>query len=91
MYMLLGMLVVGLICNLLVRPVNPKYFMNDAELAQEKRLARERDQEEARHELGTHTFHRSSTVVVALAWLAVGLPMAWGVYRTFLSAAKFFH
>ena len=91
MYILVGMLVVGLICNLLVRPVNPKYFMNDAELAQEKRLARERDQEEARHELGTHTFHRSSTVVVALAWLAVGLPMAWGVYRTFLSAAKFFH
>ena len=25
-----------------------------------------------------------------LAWLAVGLPLAWGTYKTLLSAAKFF-
>ena len=35
MYILVGMLVVGLICNLLVKPVNPKYFMTDAELTEE--------------------------------------------------------
>ena len=40
---------------------------------------------------GTGHYHRSSTVLVALAWLAVGLPLAWGVYRTVLSVAKFFH
>ncbi|WP_374701944.1 OFA family MFS transporter [Ideonella sp. B508-1] len=91
MYILVGMLGVGLLCNLLVRPVNPKHFMSDEELAQEKRLASERAQEEAQHEMGTHTYHRSSTVLVALAWLAVGLPLAWGVYRTVLSVAKFFH
>jgi hypothetical protein len=28
--------------------------------------------------------------VVVLAWVAVGLPLAWGVYRTLLSVAKFF-
>jgi MFS family permease len=33
MYILVGMLVVGLICNLLVRPLNPKWFMTDSELA----------------------------------------------------------
>jgi hypothetical protein len=27
---------------------------------------------------------------VLLAWVAVGLPLAWGVYRTLLSVAKFF-
>ena len=91
MYILVGMLGVGLLCNLLVRPVNPKHFMSDEELAQEKRLASERAQEEAQHEMGTHTYHRSSTVLVTLAWLAVGLPLAWGVYRTVLSVAKFFH
>jgi hypothetical protein len=28
-------------------------------------------------------------VWVVLAWTAVGLPLAWGVYRTVLSVLKF--
>ena len=42
MYILVRMLVVGLICNLLVRPLDKKWFMTDAELAEEKRLAHEK-------------------------------------------------
>ncbi|HEU6453970.1 MAG TPA: OFA family MFS transporter, partial [Roseateles sp.] len=42
MYILVGMLVVGLVANLLVRPVADKYFMSEDELAHEKRLAHER-------------------------------------------------
>jgi hypothetical protein len=33
----------------------------------------------------------SSPALVAAAWAAVGIPLAWGVYRTLLSAAKFFN
>ena len=33
MYILVGMLVVGLICNALVRPVDPKWYMSDADVA----------------------------------------------------------
>ena len=29
--------------------------------------------------------------MVALAWLAVGLPLAWGVYKTLLNVGKFFN
>src|SRR6201999_2467625 len=43
MYVLAGLLVLGLVCNLLVRPVADKHFMTDAELAAEKKLAHERD------------------------------------------------
>ncbi|ALK98752.1 MFS transporter [Massilia sp. WF1] len=43
MYVLAGLLVLGFICNLLVRPLADKYFMSDAELAEEKRRAHERD------------------------------------------------
>jgi MFS family permease len=43
MYVLAALLVLGFICNLLVRPVADKYFMTDAELAEEKRSERERD------------------------------------------------
>jgi MFS family permease len=89
MYILVGMLVIGLVCNLLVRPLDKKHFMNDAELAEEKRLAHDRAQAaEVGH--GTMTFRPSSPLWVALAWAAVGVPLAWGVYRTVLSVMKFF-
>jgi MFS family permease len=90
MYILVGMLVVGLICNLLIRPVADKWFMNPEELAEEKRLAHDRAVA-ADVGPGTQTFHQSSSVVAVLAWAAVCVPLAWGVYRTLLSVAKFFN
>src|SRR3954471_12985560 len=42
MYILVGFLAVGLVANLLIRPVAQKYFMTDEELAEERRLAHER-------------------------------------------------
>jgi hypothetical protein len=42
MYILAGMLVLGLICNLLIRPVAAKHFMTPEELAREKQLAHEK-------------------------------------------------
>ena len=90
MYILVGMLVVGLICNLMVKPLNPKWFMTDPELAAEKRLAHEKmaASETARSGGGADTV---PAAVVVFAWLAVGLPLAWGVYRTLLSVTKLFH
>jgi hypothetical protein len=43
MYAMAGLLVLGFVCNLLVRPLADKYFMSEAELAEEKRRAHERD------------------------------------------------
>ncbi|MGH6637810.1 MAG: OFA family MFS transporter [Polaromonas sp.] len=90
MYILVGMLAVGLLCNLMIRPLADKWFMTDAELAHEKRLAHDRV---VASDVGpgTRTFHQSSSAVVLLAWLAVGIPLAWGIYRTSLSVAKFFN
>ncbi len=89
MYILVGMLVVGLICNLLVKPLDAKWFMTDAELAAEKKLAHERAtaSEVTRSGDGADSV---SPALVAFAWAAVGLPLAWGIYRTLLSVAKFF-
>ncbi|MEL1265850.1 OFA family MFS transporter [Pseudoxanthomonas putridarboris] len=92
MYILVGMLAIGLLCNLLIRPLDPKHFMTEAELAEERRLAHDRSAAVAPGAAGeTAAFHRSSPVLLALAWTAVGIPLAWGVYRTVLSAANFFH
>jgi hypothetical protein len=91
MYILVGMLVVGLICNVLVKPVDDKWFMTDAELAEEKRLAHERavsaELVRSRDATGAESVN---FIFVVLAWAAVGFPLAWGVYRTLLSVAKFF-
>lgn len=90
MYILVGMLVVGLIANLMIRPVADKHFMSDEELAHEKKLAHERAAA-AEVGAGSGAATATPTAVVALAWLAVGLPLAWGVYKTLLSVGKFFH
>jgi MFS family permease len=89
MYILVGMLVIGLLCNLMIRPVNQKYFMTDAELAEERRLAHDRVVAANTGLAGAGT-DTTSTLTVVLAWTAVGIPLAWGVYRTLLSASKFF-
>ena len=89
MYILVGMLLLGLICNLLVRPLDNKWFMTDAELAHEKQLAHERAQA-AEFSLSHERSDVTSPLLVAFAWAAVGIPLAWGVYRTLQSVAKFF-
>jgi len=91
MYILVSMLVVGLICNLLVRPIDAKWFMNDVELAAEKKLAHEKAVSSELHRTERRGSDAVSPVFVALAWAAVGLPLAWGVYRTVLSVMKFFN
>jgi MFS family permease len=92
MFILVGMLAVGLVCNLLVRPVDPKHFMSDAELAEEKRLAHDRAMAAA--DGGTAqggAVGTTSPVMVLLAWALVVIPLSWGVYRTVLSVTKFFN
>ncbi len=90
MYILVGMLVIGLIANLMIKPVADKWFMTDAELAEEKRLAHERASA-AEVGSGPGSGGNTPTGVVLLAWAVVGIPLAWGVYRTLLSTAKFFN
>ena len=89
MYILVGMLAIGLICNLMIRPVAAKWFMTDAELAEEKRLAHERASA-ATVAASARGGGTTPAAAVVLAWAAVCVPLAWGVYKTLIGAAKFF-
>jgi MFS family permease len=92
MYILVGMLVIGLICNLLVRPVADKWFMSDAELADEQRLAHEKAAASAAVAAAAPVDSTpTSPAMVVVAWLFVGIPLAWGVWKTLQSVGKFFH
>ena len=87
MIYLVVMLVVGLVCNFLVRPVAPQHLMSEAELAAEKQLAHEKAAEAARELSGVALAGgRSSPFAAWLAWLAVGIPLIWGVYITLSKA-----
>jgi hypothetical protein len=89
MYVLSALLIAGLLCNLMVRPVADKHFMNDAELAAEKKLAHERD---AAASTGSAVTSNgvTSPAAVAFGWLAVGIPLAIGISITVQKAAVLF-
>jgi len=91
MYVLAGLLVLGLVCNLLVRPIADRHFMTDAELAAEKKLAHDRDTSAASGNGGVAVSGGTvSPVVVLLAWAAVGIPLAFGIWVTLQKAIVFF-
>jgi MFS family permease len=83
LYLLAGLLVIGLIANLLVRPVPHKWFMS----AEEVRAAQ--GHHDSPHVIPTSRA-RALTVSSALAWAAVGIPIAWGVWITLTKVAVLF-
>ena len=86
MYVLCAMLVAGLICNYLIKPVDPKWHMSEAEVA---RLQAASASKQATVQHGSFGIGKGGLDVRAAAfWLFVGIPLAWGVYKTLESAAK---
>jgi MFS family permease len=83
LYLLAGLLLVGLVCNLLVRPVADRHFMSDGELAAERAKAHETAVPAQSGGVDAQAGHG---LLVWLAWLAVGLPLAWGVWTTLTKA-----
>jgi MFS family permease len=91
MYILAAFLVLGFFCNLMVKPVAEKHFMSDAELAAERMKAHESAAANAAGAAQSGVAGDSRTgVAVWLAWLAVGVPMAWGVWTTLTKALPLF-
>jgi MFS family permease len=85
MYILCSMLIAGLICNYLVKPVASKWYMSEGEVAKLQAAS-----------AGANAGQTGSFGIgkggldgkAALFWLFVGIPLAWGVYMTLLSAIK---
>ena len=83
LYILASFLVVGFVCNALVRPVATKWLMSDP--VPQKGAARAATGQSFGIGLGG-----GFSVGATLAWLAVGAPILWGVYQTLQSAVKIF-
>ena len=87
LFLLAGLLLLGFICNLLVRPVHPRHFMSEAELAEERRLMKGVVQDQV---VESTRPSPGSWGTVAAGWTLVGLPLGWGLLITFQKAAAFF-
>jgi MFS family permease len=86
LYILAGFLVVGLICNALVKPVDPKWLIPEQEAAKIQTAQALPSGPIGAYGIGGGAFDWKA----ALAWLAVGLPLAWGVFQTFTKALIIF-
>jgi MFS family permease len=85
LYILAGLLVVGLICNALIRPVLAKWFMREEDVAALRAKAA------APVATGGYGIGKGGLDAKAvLAWLVVGIPILWGVYNTLTSAVAIF-
>lgn len=89
MQILAGMLLLGLLCNGLIRPIHPKWFMTKAELAAEKNSLKQTVAKNKGNNIASVSA-AENLIKVSLAWLAVLLPLSWGIYKTLLNASRFF-
>ena len=87
MYILCAMLVAGLICNYLIKPVNPKWHMRETGAAK-MQVAASASASEPHGSFGIGLGGLDAKA--ALFWAFVGIPLAWGVWITLQSAAKIF-
>jgi len=86
MYILAGMLVLGLIANMLVRPLPAKWFMSDEEVAALQAKTAAQAGPTGSFGIGTGGLDAKA----ALAWAAVGIPILWGVWITLQKTAALF-
>ena len=84
-YVLAGLLVAGFIANLLIRPLDKKWFMSEEEVAalQAKLKSRVERGASGRRQGGFD-------IKALLAWAAVGIPLAWGIWITLEKALVLF-
>jgi len=88
MYVLAGMLVVGFVCNYLVKPLADHWFMKPEEVVALQAAHAKSDAAIVHGSFGIGKGGLDAKAVVF--WAVVGIPLAWGVWQTLQSAIKIF-
>jgi MFS family permease len=76
-YVLAGMLVVGFVANLLVKPVAEKFAMSEQELEEVRKTGHEKAAASAANSEYPH-----HPLLAALAWTLIIIPISYGVWNT---------
>jgi MFS family permease len=85
-YVLAGLLVAGFVANLLVRPLSKKWFMSDEEVAALQAKMRTKAEQKSVRSVASSGLD----IKAVLAWAAVGIPLAWGIWITLEKALVLF-
>jgi MFS family permease len=89
MFILAALLAAGLVCNWLVKPVDPKHYMTPEQLA----ATAPKQASGAPAGAAPAAADREGDAagwLIALAWLAVWIPLGWGVWVTLQKAVLLF-
>jgi MFS family permease len=86
LYILAGMLVIGLICNYMIKPVDKKWYMTAEEVAKLQAATAKTAASTGSYGIGFGGLDAKA----AAFWAFVGIPLAWGVWKTLESAIKIF-
>ena len=86
LYVLAGFLVLGFICNALIRPVDKKWFMSEAEVMALQKNGTGGGTHGGAQGIGTGGLD----AFAALAWAAVSIPVIWGIWRVLKQAVVLF-
>ena len=86
LYILAGMLVIGIVCNYLIKPVDPKWNMSPEEVARLQAATTRTATQGGSYGIGFGGLDAGA----ALFWAFVGIPLVWGVWKTLESAIKIF-
>ena len=87
MYILAGMLAIGLVANAFVKPLADKWFMSDEEVAAlQAKTAAANAGPSGSFGIGKGGLDAKA----ALAWAVVGLPLLWGVWITLRNSLAIF-
>ena len=88
MYILCAMLIAGLICNFLVKPVDSKWHMSQEEVTkiQATNAKNAPAAPSGSLDIGKGRFD----VQAAVLWALVVIPLAWGVWTTLKNAIRIF-
>jgi MFS family permease len=87
-YVLCGMLVIGLICNFLIKPVNPKWFMSQEEVAKLQAASAKSATDTPSGSFGIGK--GGLDWQAAVFWAFVGIPLSWGVWTTLKATVAIF-
>ncbi len=87
---LAGLMVVGFIANMLVKPVADQYFMTDAELAEVHKISHEKTMQNQTKVSAVVNAAQQHLVLVKLAWATVLIPIGYGVWSTVQKAGGLF-
>lgn len=87
---LTGLLVIGFIANLLVKPVDARFHMTDEELAKERAIASDKSASVTKTSSAQLEKQESSQLLLVVAWILVIVPISFGIWSTIQKAWALF-